>query len=619
MTEPIRPDEQTTIEEIPTPSWDATAPVSNATADPGGANAGARAAGTVPSRGRGRAGLRWLVAILGVVVVIGASAVVVSLAAGRPTPSIAMGYMPADTGTYSEARLDLPGDQRQKLGSFLAHAVPGFDDQSQLDTKLNDVLDRITRAATNDKQAWTTDIAPWFGGQVAIGMRLPDGKATGAASTSTPGMGGAADGLAVVTISDRTRAITWLQSLGKEITANHTTYNGADLYRAADSATNGSAAIAVTDKVILAGLETTVKAAVDTNGKSGFAENEDVKAALASIEQENVGFSLIRTKAYVQGAVDMLGSLHGQGLDPTKIGETVVGMLPAWQTSSLRFENDALAVASTSPAWNIGYETANRKSALLGHTPANTVLYGEVHDVGQGLDALLAKFRALPEAKPAFDAVDQALALLGGKEGVYGWWGDVALAVSPVGDDTIGGGILIQPKDPEAARRFMTTLTADLQLAGASTGIAIRTEDHNGTKVTVADFSAVAGAGAKDLPPGYKAEIAWAANDSVAVIGYGRDFVNAVLDAGPGNSLGDDARFQGLLGRVGAENISLGYLDVAGIRTLVEPLLRAEATPEKWAEYEKEYKPYLDHYDALIGAVRKDGSLDRGSVQLTVR
>jgi hypothetical protein len=42
-------------------------------------------------------------------------------------------------------------------------------------------------------------------------------------------------------------------------------------------------------------------------------------------------------------------------------------------------------------------------------------------------------------------------------------------------------------------------------------------------------------------------------------------------------------------------------------------------TPEKWAEYQKEYKPYLEHFDALIGAVHKDGSVDLGSSQLTVK
>ena len=65
--------------------------------------------------------------------------------------------MPADTVQYVEARLDLPGDQRQKLGEFLAKAIPGFDDQAQLEPKLEDVLDRLVRSATDGKQTWTAE------------------------------------------------------------------------------------------------------------------------------------------------------------------------------------------------------------------------------------------------------------------------------------------------------------------------------------------------------------------------------------------------------------------------------------------------------------------------------
>jgi hypothetical protein len=45
------------------------------------------ASAAAPVATRRRLGARWLVALLGVIVVIGGSAVVVSLAAGRPAPS----------------------------------------------------------------------------------------------------------------------------------------------------------------------------------------------------------------------------------------------------------------------------------------------------------------------------------------------------------------------------------------------------------------------------------------------------------------------------------------------------------------------------------------------------
>jgi hypothetical protein len=630
MTEPLRPADQTTIEDIDPPTWDNTAAVPN----PVPAEAPAATAAPA-SRGRSR-GVRWIVALLGVVVVIAGSAVVVSLAAGRPAPSVAMGYMPADAVIYTEARLDLPGDQRQKLGAFLSKALPGFDDQAQLDTKLNDVLDRLVRSASDGKQTWTTDIQPWFGGQLAVGVRLPDLSAFGPGSATTitgttdsngvtvlgapvaattPGMGSLDSGLFVATIKDRAKAEAWLASVGDKASTNKTTYNGADLYENADKP---GAALAVTDSVILGGSTASVKAAVDTNGKGSFASNEDVKAALATIDQDNVGLTIVRTKTYVDGLIKMIGSSASDALAKTQLDDAVLGMLPAWQASSIRFENDALAATSSSPAWKIGYHTANHASRLTGHVPAKTVAYAEVHDVGQVLKAIIDTFRALPETKSAFDSFDQALALVGGYQGLFGWWGDAAIAVTPLADGTLGGGLVVEAKDAEAAKRLLGTLTTGLQLAGGGSGVTVRTEDHAGTTITIADLSGVAGM-PKDLPKGYKAEIAWASNADIAVIGYGRDFVAAVLDAKPGSSLADDARFKGLVDRVGAQNISLGYLDIAGIRGLIEPLVQKEMAPEKWAEYQKEYKPYLEHFDALIGAVHKDGSVDLGSSQLTVK
>jgi hypothetical protein len=452
------------------------------------------------------------------------------------------------------------------------------------------------------------------------GQATVTGTTSGARTTeftTSPAMHAAEDALFVATVTDRAKAGAWLLSVSDASSLNRSSYGGADLFVNAD-APGGGFAVAITDKVMLAGTEKTVKAAVDTNGNGSFAANDDVKAALATIDQDNVGFSLLRTRAYVDGVLGMADSIAAQSLDKTQIDETLLGMIPAWQTTSVRFENDALTFASASPAWSIGFDTSNRASKLLGHVPAKTVAYGEAHDVGKTLSAVLAKFRALPELKSTFESFDQAMAVVGGSEAVFGWWGDAGFAVTPLANGTIGGGLLIQPTDPAAAKRLLDTLTADLRIAGGSTGLTIRTEDYKGTTITIADLSGVSGMETGKLPPGYKAEIAWASNNDVAVIGYGRDFVATVLDTGPGSSLADDARFKSLLDRVGAQNISLGFVDVAGIRALVEPLVLQRMTPEKRAEYEKEYRPYLEHFEALIGAVRKDGSLDRGSSQLTV-
>jgi hypothetical protein len=275
--------------------------------------------------------------------------------------------------------------------------------------------------------------------------------------------------------------------------------------------------------------------------------------------------------------------------------------------------------SAVSPAWAIGYDATNRASDVLGHVPARSIVYLDSHDVGPALTAVLAKFRALPEAKPLFDQFDQAMSLLGGFDAVFGWWGDTAFVVTPLDDGTIGAGLVIHPRDATAADRLLTTLAGFVALGGGSAGITTRSEDHNGTKVTIIDFSAMPGMSTAGLPPGYKPEFAWAANKDVVVMGYGASFVNAVLDAGPGSSLADDARFKALLGRVGADKLGMGFIDIAAIRGLIEPLVQAQAPADAWAQYVKEIQPYLKPLDAVISSSRKDGANDRSTGALTAR
>ncbi|HUQ79403.1 MAG TPA: DUF3352 domain-containing protein [Patescibacteria group bacterium] len=564
-----------------------------------------------PVRGRSRA--RWLLALVGVLVVAVATFLIVSLAGGKPGASSAIGWMPATTTSYSEVRLDLPGDQRQKLAAFLS-VFPGFKDQSQIEPKLNDVLDRLVRAASKGTQTWTSDIQPWFGGQVAIGT---GGGAAGAGAGSAMGMMGGGDTLIVVTIIDRAKTIEWLVRTSAEAQPTRSTYGGADLFTAGTDGFQG--AIAVTDTAMLVGLSPAVKAAVDSRGAGTLAADADIKAALATVAKDYVGLAVIRPRAQLEAMVTQMSRVGLPQIGDTQIDETILALAPTWSATTLRFENDALVATSAGPPWAIGHETANRASDLVGRVPAKTVLYFGYHDAGPAVRAVLDKFRALPETKPAFDQIDQALSLLGGFDAVVGWWGETAIVVSPLVDGRIGGGLVIKPRDAAAAERLITTVNGFLAFGARSAGLTTRTEDAGGTKVTILDLSGMPGMNSAGLPPGYKAEIAWATNADVTVIGYGAGFVKEVLTAGPSSSLGDDARFKGLLARVGADNISVGYVDIAGIRGLIEPFVERMVGADNLKSYNTEIKPYLERLDALIGANRKDGILDRGSTILTVR
>jgi hypothetical protein len=555
----------------------------------------------------GQSRLRWLVALGGIAVLVGVTVAILAITgAGRPAPSIAVGYMPNGTVQYSEYRLDLPGDQRQKLAAYLSK-FPGFADQAAVQPKLYEVFDRIVGAASQQTQTFTADIEPWFGGQIAFGSGPVDASSLGNGQMN-PSMSGFGNALFVVTITDPTKAAAWVQkTLDNKATAS--SYGGATLYTA-----NGMVA-ALTDKVLLAGTDATVRAAIDSKGQGALASNPEFKAALSAVSHDYVAFTFINYRSLVSGIIDATAPAGGL---QRSVDDALVGLIPEWLSSEVRFENDAIVAEGAYPAIDIGFQAKNRASGLAGHAPPSSVFYGESHDVGAALKGFLDKLRAIPELKSTFGQIDQSAGLIGGFDGLFGWWGDTAIAVGPDASGAISGGLLIAPTDAAAARKTFETLRSFVVLGGSQAGIQLRDETHGDATVTIIDFSAALAA-AGGVPPGVKAEIAYTVTDDVVVIGYGKAFVEAVLDAGPGPSLADDARFKSLLARVGAENIGVSFVDIQAIRGLVEPLVKNVVPAAEWDTYQKEVVPYLSHLDALVSGARVDGGLNRLPMSFTVK
>src|SRR6266404_2850122 len=613
---------ETTPEPTPTPAWAQPGPTPTPTptwAQPGPtwaepslpavepaeeaapAQTVARDAGDGTSTRRS-SGVRWAIAIGGIAIVVGITIAILALTSGsRPTPSIAVGYMPSDTVQYGEYRLDLPGDQRQKLAAYLSK-LPGFADQAAIQPKLNEVFDRIVAAASNNSQTFTTDIQPWFGGQIGIGSGPPNLNPPTGDAQSGPVMGisGLGNQLVVVTITDPAKAKAWVEKV-VETDATASDYGGARLYAATGYA------VAVTDKVLIGGSEATVKAAIDTKGQGTLASDPEFKAAFSSVSRDYVAFSFVDYRSAVTSVVNL--AAPSAGLQRT-MTDTFLGFIPAWLATDARFEDDALVAETAFPSVDIGFSAKNRAGTLSGHVPASTLFYAESHDVGAALTAFLDKLRAIPELSSTFGQIDQSAGLIGGLDGLFGWWGDVAVAIGPNPDGSIGGGLLIAPTDAAAARKTFATLRSFVVLGAGQAGITLRDETHGDATVTIIDFSgAMAASGG--VPPGVKAEIAYTVTDNIVVVGYGAAFVDAVLDAGPGKSLADDARFKSLIGRVGTENLGVTFVDVQAIRNLVEPVVKPLVSDEEWATYQREIVPYVSHLDALVSSSKLDGGINR--------
>ncbi|MEO5884632.1 MAG: DUF3352 domain-containing protein [Candidatus Limnocylindrales bacterium] len=614
MTEPLRPDHDPALDTTDTTM---TAVATSPVAPPS------------PVNPRPRSRARWFAA-LGVIalVVVGSAAAALVLTGVSPAATVT-GYVPANSVMYGEVRLDLPGDQRAKIGEFLAK-FPGFADQAALDTKLNEVLDRLVSEGTDGEQAYTKDIKPWFDGEIAFAVGpLPQSQAI-----DDPVIAAAATrALLLVSIKDETLARTWFNdAMAKaNVTGATETYGATEITVFTEpSMPNVQAAFAlVGGKVAIAGDLASVKAAVDTKGEGAFGADTDVAAATAAADGDHIGFMFIDLRSVLDSAM----ALSGAVASTPPISDAMLALVPDWASFRLRVEGDALVMDSASPnVKDAPGPDENGVNGVAAWAPADTLMLAAANDYGATLLETVALYRADPALTEVFKTIDEGAGVVGGLDAALGWMGDSGIVITQ-GADAPEGGIVAIPTDASKARQLLTTLRSFATLGGGQAGITVRDEDYNGTAITIIDLgslqdlagmAAAMGGGALPMDPSMMSlptgnvEIAYAATDGVVVIGSGPAFVKSVLDAGAGASLADDARYQGLAKRVGAEHTAVTFVDIAAIRGLLEGHL-AEVPAADRAEYDESVKPFLVPFDAFIAATVADGDLDAAHAVVTVK
>ena len=346
---------------------------------------------------RRRSRLRWAISLAVVALIIATTAALAAIITGRSADAVVLGYVPEHTTLYGEVRLDLPGDQRRAVGEFLAH-FPGFADQSALESKLDQVLDDFVKDASDGSQTYTTDIKPWFGGELAASLGpLPPASTLNGADGSATAMA-SLRALALISITDPAAAQAWLDGEIAKTGAKTTSqpYDGATM-TLFDKSDGVQPALAIVDgKVIVAGDLVSVKAAIDTNGKGGFSNEPGPKAALASMDADHVGFAYVALRPLLDWSTDLTKAwVTSAGASaPPAISPTVDKVIPDWGAYALRFENDAIVMEATAPVpeTRIG-PTDNRRSTVAEHIPANALVASISNDLGTTLKGALALYR----------------------------------------------------------------------------------------------------------------------------------------------------------------------------------------------------------------------------------
>jgi hypothetical protein len=520
-----------------------------------------------------------------------------------------LAYAPADSVAYTELRLDLPGSQSAELAKVM-RAFPGFDDQAAFPVKLSELLDRLVGEASDGKVSWSRDIDPWFGGQmsVSVGPIPPDADRESMRA------------VALLSVDDGSKAKAWLDGIaaGEGATLATETYNGATITTVTPA--GGAQAVetgyAVVGPVLAIGDVTSLKATIDTDGRSGLAADAGFKEAAATLTGDRLAFVWADLDAIGAAAESLAGDATGEPMPslPAFMDDLQV----PWMVGAMRAQDGAFVIETRTPNVDAIGPSRAAESRLPGLVPPTTVMLAEGHDVGATLAELRDLLAAEPELAEAVKEVDDALALVGGFDAATGWIGEAGIAVTRHGDE-IAGGLVVVPTSPADAGRLMTQLKGFVQLGGAEMGLTVTEETYGDATINVVDLSSLGGlAGSMtdgELPIPSEIKVAWSVTDEVVVLSYGTDFVKAVLDARTGDSLAKTERFSGALAQAGAAHAWLLWVDVAAVREAIEAMAPTEMLGE---DYASDVRPYLEAFDSIVSVSVPGETIDKGTVIIRV-
>ena len=238
--------------------------------------------------------------------------------------------------------------------------------------------------------------------------------------------------LALVSIKDPAGAQAWFDAQLTKAGATSTTetYQGDDHPPRSRRPKALKPAFAIVDgKVIALGDVASVKAAIDTNGTSGFADEPGPKAALDSVSSDHVGFVYMALRPLMAWSTELSQSMGADlgAAAPTAMTASMLKVLPEWAAYWLKFQDDAIVMEATvpKPETAVG-PSENRSSKIAEHVPSTAVVAATTNDLGTTSSRRLDLYRSEPSFKSMIDQLDQGLGLVGGEDAAVGWVGDSA-------------------------------------------------------------------------------------------------------------------------------------------------------------------------------------------------
>ena len=548
----------------------------------------------VNAGGGGR--VRWLIAGLATILVIGVVIAAILVYGQRPAAVSALPeYAPASSAVYAEFRLDLPGDQRDRVIEFMSK-FPGFADPATFEQKMNDSLDQLL-LNTGLGLSWTQDVEPWFGGQIAVFGSI-SGERMAVPSFS-----------AVLSVKDRA-------PLDALIAARRGAGGGTSghYYREIPVWTDsfgGSAFTLTDDALILSTRSEDLHTALDVKAGAApsLATNTDFSESMATLNGDRLAAVYIDADA-LRAAIENLG-----GVGPMELG-LQAGAMSGKVLVELRAESNHVALTARSrpqPGTTPQLMFTSGPTTVAERMPADSMVYVGVHGTGailkSGIQQMLGLAGQSGVDTGQLRQVDQYLGMP--MEDFLDFLGETAVTFSAGADGSYSGGLIGTVSDEALARERLGRIVSAIRLA-ATFGevplpVTIEEVPHGPATVTVFRLQQQPG---MDLP---FTSISYTVANGQLLLGVD-SFVTDALDRLPGDSLASDPRFKAALDAAGVDNMAVFYVDIGRARIALEEQMPADVR----ARYETEVRQYLAPLSQLIITSSMDGDDTIGRMLLFV-
>lgn len=476
---------------------------------------------------------RLVIALVTLIGLTGAAVVASYLLVFGAATDRAASLVPADAALYANVYLQPSNGQRMNLAGLLGR-VPGFEDESTLDEKIDQVAQNLLSGAGID---YRQHVKPWLGNQIAIAA-WP--------STADPMD---AEPILLVAVKDVEAARASVAELvardGPTFTTE--TYQGVDLQVA-----EGTSYAILDEMLVVAPAADQLRAVVDVSaGADSLADAQAFREAADRLPADHLASVYVDLAALAEATdtADALSgvSTAGAALVVERDGLHLLGSAP-------------FAMDEAEPSSRAGFAMGGEPSSLVEWMPEETLAEVVIFGLRGTLEDAEAAAADSPEGEEVVSTLDTLRAVA-----AFGLGIDIdndllplldreaAVALTDLSGELPRGQLLLRPEDPAAASDALDRLTEALSGVGGSS----RVEEVDGNQVTIV--------GVPDT-----GEVAWTVVDGIVILGLSPDDVAAAIEAhGSGQSLGRSDAYRTAFEVAGTRGGNEAWADVRAIVDLM--------------------------------------------------